>query len=48
MSPLLQTYLPLVIFVAIAFFIGAVLLATIAASLLTPSADHLDTIRSNN
>jgi NADH-quinone oxidoreductase subunit A len=27
MSPLLQTYLPLVIFVAIAFFIGAVLLA---------------------
>src|ERR1043166_5653710 len=27
MSPLLQTYLPLVIFVGIAFFIGAVLLA---------------------
>jgi NADH-quinone oxidoreductase subunit A len=27
MSPLLQTYLPLVIFVAIAFFIGVVLLA---------------------
>src|SRR6478609_5591035 len=27
MSPLLQTYLPLVIFVAIAFFIGAALLA---------------------